>query len=82
METIDIGSVLLVGAMVSIIQQWLKSRSWGEITKRLFSVCLALGAAGIYILFKETAFWATFLSILVSASAIYAFFVKDLFPKN
>lgn len=81
-KNIDLGSIVLVAAAVSLVQQWLKSKSWGSLGKKLFAVLLSLVAAGIYIYFKDTAFWATFLSILASASAIYAFFVKDLFPKE
>jgi uncharacterized membrane protein YbaN (DUF454 family) len=82
MEHIDFGSILLVAAAVSLVQQWLKSKAWSSLGKKAFAIILSLIAAGCYIYFKDTAFWATFITILVSASAIYALFVKDLFPKE
>ncbi len=82
MENIQFGSIMIVGTIVSILVQWLKSKTWGNLTKKVFAVALSIAAAGFYIFFKDSAFWPTFIAILASASLAYTFIVKDLFPKE
>lgn len=82
MENIEFGYIAIVAAAVSLLQQFLQSKDWSGLGKRLFTIGLSLVAACVYIFFKDTSFWVTFVSILVAASAVYAFVVKDLFPKE
>jgi len=80
MENIDLGAILIVGSGVSLLQQFVKARSWSSLAKKALVVTLSLASAGIYIMFKETAFWATFVGVLLTASTVYAMVIKDLFP--
>ncbi len=82
MANIDLGTIVIVGASISLIQEFLQSKSWSNTVKKALAVILSLGAAAVYVAFKDSAFWTTFVSILASASAVYALVIKDLFSKK
>lgn len=82
MENIDLFSILIVGALVSVFQQWIKGKTWSTLAKKLLVIFISLSASGIYILFKDSAFWPTFIAILGAASTLYALLIKDLLPKE
>lgn len=82
MANIDFTTLVIVGAVISLIQQFLKQKSWSTNAKKALIIVLSLGASAVYIAFKDSAFWGTFVSILGSASAVYALLIKDLFPSK
>lgn len=78
MANIDFQTIVIVGAAVSLLQEFIQSKGWSSFAKSVFAIVLSLGAATVYIALKDTAFWATFLSILAVASAVYAFLIKGI----
>ncbi len=78
MANIDFQTIVIVGAAVSLIQEFIQSKAWSAFAKRVLVIVLSLGAAAVYIALKDTAFWATFLSILTIASAVYAFLIRGI----
>ncbi len=82
MANIDFTTIVIVGAAISLLQQVIKQKSWSDNAKKASVIGLSLAASGAYIALKDSAFWDTFVSILASASTVYALVIKDLFPKE
>lgn len=74
------GELTIVGALVSLLTQWIKKKFGTEGLKTsgiviLFSI---IGGAAYWVL-EGTSIWANFLEILAVASTIYAF-IFNLLP--
>lgn len=82
MANIDFTTIAIVGAALTFLQEFIQSKAWSANKKRLFSIVLSLGAAAVYVAFKDSAFWETFVTILTVASAVYALVIRWLFPSK
>lgn len=80
MTNIDLGSIVIVGAAISFLQEFIQAKQWSNTVKRGLVIVLSIIAAAIYVSLKDSAFWATFVTILSIASTVYLFVIKQLFP--
>lgn len=67
---------IIIGAIVSLLVQWLKQWSKNEWTTLLAVLVLSLAGAAIYTLLVNTGYWELFSGILVTAGAFYAFILQ------
>lgn len=77
MNPIDFASLAIVGAIVSVFVQFVKSaagtsRTWTIVTLILSSLL----AGGIYIQFRGTNVWAVALEILTAANTVYGIVIS------
>lgn len=78
MEYIDLGSIVIVGAAVSLFVQIVKSKLgtsgvWTMLAVLLFS----LVSGGVYILLREAQYFQTVVQIIMSAGAVYTFVISQ-----
>lgn len=67
---------ILIGAVVSVLMQFIKSKFGGEYVKLAILIILCLGAAGIYTALTLTGYWQTVATVLTNAGAFYAFVIQ------
>jgi len=73
----DITSYIVIGAVVSVIVQFLKNKFGTESQWTLLIVAgLSVVAGTIYFLLKDTSYWQSIISVLVYAGAIYTYILK------
>ena len=82
METLDFGSLVLVGAVVSLFVQFVKtyletSKFWTLAAVLVFS----LVSGGLYVVLRETSYFETVVQIVLAAGAVYAFVIKQFESK-
>lgn len=63
---------LLIGAVVSILVQFLKQKVTSQWETLAILVAISLAAAGIYTALVAVGYWETVSGVLVMASAFYA----------
>lgn len=78
MESIDFGSLVIVGVIVSFIVQVIKlylgtSKLWTLAAV----IVLSLIGGGVYVALKDTAYVQTILQVLMAAGAFYTFIIKN-----
>lgn len=73
---------IIIGAIVSLIVQWLKPRVGGEYATLGLLAVLCLAAAGIYTALVALGYWDAFYRVLVTAGAFYAFVVQRFEGKS
>lgn len=73
----DFATLLIVGAAVSLLVQWLKS-SFGTSSWKTLSIVIAvsLAASGAYVFFANSPYWETFVKVLVGAGAVYTYIIQ------
>jgi hypothetical protein len=67
---------IIIGAIVSLIVQSLKSRFASQYATLAILAVLSLAAAGIYTVLLNTGYWEAVYGILVTAGAFYAFVIQ------
>lgn len=72
----EIGSLIITGAAVSLIVEILKKEVRGEYARIGIVIVLALLSGGIYYYASDTAFWSAAVQILAYAGAVYTFIIK------
>lgn len=77
-EAFNAMQLVLIGALVSVIVTILKLKIQSDGGRILAAVLLSLVAAGIYVAFKDTKYWETFLLVLTFAGAIYTYIIRQL----
>jgi len=73
----DFGSMIIVGAVVSLIVQVLKnslqtSNGWTIV----IVLAVSLSAGLFYVLFQNSVWWENFLKVLVAAGAVYTYIIR------
>lgn len=77
MEISTVLSLGVVGAATSVLIQFLKNKYGLESIKaKVFTLVVALVVAGLFYTLTTIGYIETFVSILASASTVYAFFIK------
>lgn len=73
-----VGSMLIVGAAVSIVMNVLKARygSLHATKSKVLLVVISVALGALYHVMVATGVWATAYMILSTASVVYAFFFK------
>ena len=73
----EILSISIVGVALSGLVQYMKAvyGTSGFVTKA-FTVLLAFAVGGLYVWIRETPYFVTFITVLTSASTVYALFLK------
>lgn len=77
-EKLIVGSMIIVGAFVSVVLNILKAK-YGSLKSnksKLVLLLLSLGIGGIYHILEQTGTLATAYIILATSSTVYAFFFK------
>lgn len=74
----EIGSMLIIGAIVSLIVQAIKKFAGTSEFWTLFAVVVVslIGGGLWWVAENQTAYWGTFLQILTAAGAVYTFIIK------
>ena len=77
MNYLDLGSIVIVGAAVSLFVQIVKTQLgtsgiWTMLAVLLFS----LGAGALYVLLREAAYFETVVQIVMAAGAVYSFVIS------
>jgi hypothetical protein len=73
----DLTSYIVIGAVVSVIVQFLKNKYGTASQWTLVIVAgLSIVAGTIYFLLKDTIYWQSVISILGFAGAIYTYIIK------
>ena len=73
----ELTSYVIIGAVVSLIVQYLKNKFETESKMTLLIVIgISLVAGTIYFFLKDTNYWTAVLSILGFAGAVYTYIVK------
>lgn len=75
---LDPGTLIIVGAVVSALVLFIKKYVHSDAGRITVAVVLSLIASVIYVLYKETALWNTFLAVLSFAGAIYTYIFRQL----
>jgi hypothetical protein len=72
----SIDDLLIVGVLVSLLVQYLKSTlGTREYVTLGIVAALSILGAGLYVTVKDTRFWPTLLEVLKWAGAIYSFII-------
>ena len=73
----ELTSYVIIGAVVSLIVQYLKNKFETESKMTILIVIgISLVAGTIYFFLKDTNYWTAVLSILGFAGAVYTYIVK------
>lgn len=73
----DIGSLIIVGVIVSFFVQWLKNvAKAGEYTTLAIVIGISLVAGLFYQLFNSAAWWQGAIQTLAYAGAVYTFIIE------
>lgn len=73
----DLISMVIVGAVVSLVVQTIKKYAGTSEYETLASVIAVSVIAGIvYVFFKDSVWWQNFLEILVAAGAVYTYIIQ------
>ena len=75
---IDFGSMIIVGAVVSLFVQWLKQSIHGKNTRIGIVLITSVIAGTGYHFLRDTAILQTIVTILMAAGAVYVFLIKQL----
>jgi hypothetical protein len=79
----DIGSLLIVGVIVTLLIQFLKNAfgtsSYG--TLAMVAVISIIAAWG-YVALRDKSFWPSFIQVLSFSGSVYTFFVQRFENKN
>ena len=67
---------IIIGAAVSLLVQWIKQRSAGQLETLLILLGISIGAAGLYCALVAVGYWETVGNVLVNAGAFYAFVIQ------
>lgn len=82
MEYQDLGSLVIVGAVVSLFVQIVKAKLGTSGIGTMLAVLLfALGAGALYVLTRETAYFETVVQIVLAAGAMYTFVISKFESK-
>ena len=78
MNTVVLGSLAIVGVIVSLLVQWLKNK-FDAFQAQVFAVGLSIVAGVVYFFLKaHTNLLADCLSILATAEVVYAYILQYL----
>ncbi len=73
----DFLGIIIVGAALSFVIQWIKTKWKADGTKiKLLTLGLAIVVGGIYFFLRDTQWWQPTIGVLGAASTVYAFFLK------
>lgn len=73
----DVASFIVIGAIVSLIVQFLKTRYGTQSNMTLaMVVVISIVVGASYTLLKDTPVWQTIISILGFAGAVYTYILK------
>lgn len=76
-EIITLLSLGIVGTLFAWGVKHLKKLFWMKGTETKVAVAiLALIVAGLYVWVRDTAYWGTFLMIIMVSQTVYGFFIK------
>lgn len=75
MTNIDFTSLVIVGALASLVVEFIKRVSGANKEKSIaLSILVSLAFATIYHFLRETSYWQSLLTILGIANTVYGFF--------
>ena len=78
MQIQDFLQILVVGAALSLLIQFVKNKwSLNAAGVKGFTLALSLVIGVGYVLLRDTPFWQTIVSILMTASTVWAFFMNE-----
>jgi hypothetical protein len=78
----DISSLLIVGAAVSVIVEFIKRLSGADKTLAIVAtIFISMLGAAVYVSLKDTAYWSSFITVLSFASAFYGLVIKQVLPE-
>ena len=78
MNTVALGSLAIVGVVVSLLTQWLKSK-FTTYRTQVYAVGLSIVAGAVYFFLKmHTNLLADILSVLATAEIVYAYLLQYL----
>ena len=75
MELQQIFNLAIVGGAVSYFLEYLPKK-FGALNSKIVTIAVCLAVGTIYALFSETTWFATVLTVLASASTVYALLLK------
>jgi intracellular septation protein A len=81
MSGADFGVLIIVGVIASTIVEFIKSNIPSKSLKMLTVAGLSLVFGTIYYFVRDTAYWQTAVTILMTAGAVYAYFWKHVETK-
>lgn len=82
MEYLDLGSLVIVGAVVSLFVQIVKTKlGTSGIWTMLAVLLFALGAGALYVFIREAAYFETVFQIILAAGAVYTFVISKFESK-
>lgn len=82
MESLDFGSLIIVGALVSLFTQFIKNVFGTSKTGTLLAVvAFSLVSGGLYVALRDTSYFETVVQILIASGAVYAFVLSRLETK-
>lgn len=77
----DIGSMILVGALVTVFVQLIKKQFGTSSTYTyLIVIGISLLAGVVYVLYKDSSWWQNALQVLLAAGGIYTYILKQFSP--
>lgn len=78
MESLDLGSLVLVGAIVSLFVQFVKTHFATRKTETLLAVLIfSLVSGAGYVFVRDTSYFQTVVQIILAAGGIYTFVIKQ-----
>jgi len=78
----EIASLAIVGAFVSVLVQAIKKVSKSSPNgTRLIVIALSVVAGVLYQVFGQTEYWEAGLTVLATASTVYLYFIKPVFEE-
>jgi hypothetical protein len=73
----DITSFIIIGAIVSLVVQYLKNKLGTNSNGTLLAVMvISIASGSVYYFIKDTTLWQPILQILAFAGAIYTYILK------
>lgn len=83
MEIADFLAIGIVGVLLSVVIEIIQAKfGTSSLKTKAVAIGLSLGLGAVYVLFRDTSWWMTFLTILGAASTVYALVLKDLLSKS
>lgn len=74
MDISNLANLAIIGAALSVVISFVKHFAGTSGNKAaVISIALSFVVAGVYVAFKDTSYWQTFLDILAIANIVYTF---------
>jgi hypothetical protein len=67
---------IILGAVTSLVTQWLKNKYGGGWQSMAILFCVTLVAASIYTALVSAGYWETVANVFITAGAFYAFVIQ------